>query len=48
MKNQMRFNINNEIYTNNNLLIDVVNRLENLLTKNNLQIIIPRYNYNNE
>ena len=39
----MRFNMNNEIYTNNNnLLLDVVNRLENLLTENNLQIIIPR------
>ena len=43
MENQIRFNINNEIYSNNNnLLLDVVNRLENLLTENNLQIIIPR------
>ena len=39
----MKFNIDNEIYTtNNNLLFDVVDRLENLLQENNLQIIIPR------
>ena len=39
----MKFNIDNEIYTtNNNLLFDVVDRLENLLQENNLQIIIPK------
>ena len=39
----MKFNIDNKIYTtNNNLLFDVVDRLENLLQENNLQIIIPK------
>ena len=43
MENQIKFNIDNEIYTtNNNLLFDVVDRLENLLQENNLQIIIPK------
>ena len=44
MENRMEFNINNEIYTNNNnnLLFDVVKRLENLLKETNLQIIIPK------
>ena len=32
MENQLIFNLNNQIYTNNNnLLSDVVNKLENLI-----------------
>ena len=43
MENRNKFNINNEIYTNNgNLLFDVVKRLENLLKETNIQIITSR------
>ena len=43
MENQGIFNLNNQIYTNNNnLLSDAVNKLENLIQLTNDNILIPR------
>ena len=43
MENQVMFNLNNQIYANNNnLMLEVVNKLENIMNYTNDQIIISR------
>ena len=43
MENQGIFNLNNQIYTNNNnLLSDAVNKLEKLIQLTNDNILTPR------